>query len=557
MMQYKSKKEYMIIIDLIAVVLSYLLSVGIRYILLLDKLGSVLNEGLYTRFLIGSVLLYLLLSLIRRYTPLEKFSAREIVVITIEQQMIFIAGVILLFYFIPQAFAISRAVVGLFFIFNTNLISLFRIVYRQYCVRTVRKRAESDKSGEKYTGIQHVYVIGAKSIGLYGGYETFLMNLLQEHGTNSNLKYHVACKANGQGCMEVHKVPGAVKVNDVEFNYWNAHCFLIHVPEWAGPAQAIFYDLRALKWACGHIEKNHIEHAAVYILAARVGPFEKRYAERIRRAGGRLFQNPDGHEDWRRKWPKPIRWYWKVSEKYAVKYADIVVCDSKKIEEYIKEEYYTYNPQTVFIPYGSELTPSSLTNDDPKYKSWLQGHNLIDGQYVISVGRFVQENNYDIMIREFIKSEVDLDFALITTENEKYASELQQKFNYKADSRIKFVGTVYDAELLAKIRENAVAYIHGHEVGGTNPSLLESMGKTKINLLYDVGFNREVAEDAALYWTKEEGDLSRLLDNLGSVDAETFGQKSKSRMRDSYSWESVANAYEDIFRKQVVNSENR
>ena len=69
--------------------------------------------------------------------------------------------------------------------------------------------------------------------------------------------------------------------------------------------------------------------------------------------------------------------------------------------------------------------------------------------------------------------------------------------------RIKFVGTVYDQELLKKIRENAYAYFHGHTVGGTNPSLIEALGSTDLNLLVNVGFNKEVAEDSALYWSRE------------------------------------------------------
>ena len=81
------------------------------------------------------------------------------------------------------------------------------------------------------------------------------------------------------------------------------------------------------------------------------------------------------------------------------------------------------------------------------------------------MGRFVPENNYETMIREFMASHTDKSFAIITTENSKYAEELQQKLQYKRDKRIKFVGTVYDAELLGKIRENAYGYLHGHEVG--------------------------------------------------------------------------------------------
>ena len=99
------------------------------------------------------------------------------------------------------------------------------------------------------------------------------------------------------------------------------------------------------------------------------------------------------------------------------------------------------------------------------------------------------------MIREFMKSKSSKRILLlITNVNEKFLSELEEKLHFKSDKRIKFVGTVYDQELLKKIRENAYAYFHGHTVGGTNPSLIEALGSTDLNLLVDVGFNKEVAE---------------------------------------------------------------
>lgn len=214
---------------------------------------------------------------------------------------------------------------------------------------------------------KHVFCIGAKSVGLYGGFESFILNLLQQHKDNKNIKYHVACKANGEGYMDLSKLDNYTSINENEFTYCNAHCFLVKVPEKLGSAQAIFYDIRALKWCCEHIEKNHIEEPIVYILASRIGPFEKKYVDRIHAAGGKVYQNPDGHEDWRAKWSPMVRKYWKLSESFAVKYADLVVCDSKSIESYIKEEYSQYKPQTTFIAYGAHIRSSVLTNDDAKY----------------------------------------------------------------------------------------------------------------------------------------------------------------------------------------------
>lgn len=103
--------------------------------------------------------------------------------------------------------------------------------------------------------VQHVCLVGAKSLGAYGGYETFVYKLTEYHQNKENIKYHVACKANGDGCMDENKFEGVTKINDHEFELHNAHCFKIDVPQ-IGPAQAIYYDVAALKACCEHIKKN-------------------------------------------------------------------------------------------------------------------------------------------------------------------------------------------------------------------------------------------------------------------------------------------------------------
>ena len=158
------------------------------------------------------------------------------------------------------------------------------------------------------------------------------------------------------------------------------------------------------------------------------------------------------------------------------------------------------------------------------------------------------------MIREFMKSKSKKDFAIITNVNDKFLSELENKLHFKKDPRIKFVGTVYNQELLIKIRENAYGYFHGHEVGGTNPSLLEALGSTDINLLLNVRFNCEVAEDSAVYWEKEDGNLAGLIERVDELDAakvQTMAQKAKTRIRDAYSWEYIAKRYEEVFLEGV------
>ena len=384
------------------------------------------------------------------------------------------------------------------------------------------------------SSVQHVFIVGSKGIpGNYGGYETFVDRLTEYHQNNPNLKYHVACKAKDTKTFEYH----------------NADCFDVKVPS-IGPAQAIYYDVAALNQCVRYIKRHNIQHPIVYILACRIGPFAAHFQRVIHKLGGKLYINPDGHEWMRAKWGAPVRKYWKISEQLMTKHCDLLICDSKNIEKYIHDEYGKYNPKTTFIAYGAETRKSKLADDDPKLIAWYKEKGLSPKSYYLVVGRFVPENNYETMIREFMKSHSKRDFALITNVSDKFLEELKEKTHFDQDPRIKFVGTVYDKELLMKIRENAYGYFHGHEVGGTNPSLLEALGSTDLNLLLDVGFNREVAEDSALYWTKQSGNLASLIDWADGMNADEIselGKKASLRIVEAYSWQHIADEYEGCF----------
>lgn len=382
--------------------------------------------------------------------------------------------------------------------------------------------------------MQHIFIVGSKGIpGAYGGYETFVDKLTEYHQDQEGLKYHVACKDTQTWEEEYHK----------------ARCFHIKVPN-IGPAQAVYYDVAALSACCKYIKTQGIKKPIVYILACRIGPFMTYFTKQIHAVGGVVYVNPDGHEWLRAKWPKPIRAYWKISEKLMVKHADLMVCDSKNIEEYIRKEYAAYAPATMYISYGAETRKSKLEDDDEKLLSWYEEKGLAPKNYYLVVGRFVPENNYEIMIREFMASKTEKDFAIITTADNVFLEQLERKLHFREDPRIKFVGTVYDAELLMKIREKAYGYFHGHEVGGTNPSLLEALTCTELNLLLDVGFNREVAEDAAVYWTKEPGNLAALIekaDVMNEKEIGVMGTRAKKRISQAYSWAFIAQEYQQLF----------
>ena len=382
--------------------------------------------------------------------------------------------------------------------------------------------------------MRHVFIIGSKGIpAKYGGFETFVEKLTEQQ-KSKEIKYHVSCLAQDSKVFEHNR----------------ARCFNINVPN-IGAAKAVYYDIFALRECIRYIKENKIENPIVYILACRIGPFVGRYKKQLKKLGGTLFVNPDGHEWKRGKWNVAIRKYWKISEKLMVKHADLLVCDSKNIEKYIQEDYKKYNPKTTFIAYGADMEKSKLSDNDSKLINWYKEKGIKDKEYYLVVGRFVPENNYETMITEFMKSNTTKDFVLITNvEQNKFYEQLRQKTGFDKDSRIKFVGTVYDQELLKKIRENAYGYLHGHEVGGTNPSLLEALASTDLNLLLDVGFNREVGEDGAVYFNKDNMSLANLINKLDNVNEQFIknkGIQARNRIIKYYTWTHIVKKYEDLF----------
>ena len=382
--------------------------------------------------------------------------------------------------------------------------------------------------------MKNVFIIGSKGIpAKYGGFETFV-DKLTEKKVSDEIKYHVACMSHD---------------TSDEFEYNNARCFNVKIKD-IGSAKAITYDIQALRMCKKYIEENNLKDCIIYILACRIGPFLLFYKKQLEKLGIKVFVNPDGHEWKRSKWNYFIRQYWKISERLMIKKADLVVCDSIGIESYIKEDYKEYNPKTTFIAYGADVEENREV-DIEKLNGWYDKFNLKSNEYYLIVGRFVPENNYELMIREFMASSSKKDLVIITNvEQNKFYESLQVTTNFKDDKRIKFVGTVYDQELLTSIRENAYGYLHGHEVGGTNPSLLEALATTKLNLLLNVVFNAEVGKEGALYFNKDKGNLAEVIDKadkLTEKEINELGEKAKNRIVNEYSWKSIVNKYEDLF----------
>lgn len=380
--------------------------------------------------------------------------------------------------------------------------------------------------------MQHVFIIGSRGLpAQYGGFETFVDQLVS-HQVSPAIQYHVACLSNDQAYHH--------------FDYKGVDCFTIKAPK-LGPARVIAYDMMAINYVLKFIKKQGIEQPIFYVLGNTIGAFVAPFARKIHKMGGQFYINPDGLEWKRAKWAKPIQTYLKYSEKIMTRHADLVISDNPGIESYIKEAYPW--SKTTYIAYGTDLSPTSLTSQDKKVRELYQEWQTQEKSYYLILGRFVPENNYETAIREFMASSTKRDLIIICNhEGNPYFEELRARTGFDQDPRVKFVGTVYDQDLLKYIRKEAFAYIHGHEVGGTNPGLLEALAQTDLNLVLEVSFNQTVAKDTAQYWTKETGNLAHLIDQVDSLeDASQWGQLAKSNMKQNFTWKKIVGEYEELF----------
>ena len=380
--------------------------------------------------------------------------------------------------------------------------------------------------------MQHVFIIGSRGLpAKYGGFETFVEKLV-ENRISPQIQYHVACLSDDEAYHH--------------FDYKGVDCFTIKAPK-LGPARVIAYDMMAINYALTLVKQQQIERPIFYILGNTIGAFIAPFARKIHHAGGLFYINPDGLEWKRAKWSKPVQNYLKYSEKVMTKHADLVISDNQGIESYIQKAYPW--AKTTFIAYGTDLRLSSLTSQDEKVRHFFDTWASKEKNYYLIVGRFVPENNYEIIIHEFMKSQTQRDLLIVCNhQGNAYFEELRQKTNFDRDERIKFVGTVYDQDLLKYIRNQAFAYIHGHEVGGTNPGLLEALAQTDLNLVLGVDFNRQVAKETALYWDKK---VDNLVDVIHQVDKQSdfsdLGQAAKENMEEHYTWEKIVGEYEELF----------
>jgi rhamnosyltransferase len=383
----------------------------------------------------------------------------------------------------------------------------------------------------------HVFIIGAKGIpARYGGFETFVERLA-EYRRNPALQYHVT----------------GLSDTEADFDFQGTHCHNLAIPVWipAGP-RAVLYNLLALRYACRVIRDQSLRDGFIYQLSSRLGPFVHLFRLFYRSCGFQLLVNPDGLEWKRRKWSLPVRLFWRWCEKSMVQAADGVVCDSRVIQSHIRRTYPDRTHPTTFIAYGAEFPrPGTAQTAGP----WLREKGLQKGCYYLVVGRFEPENNFDLMVREYLKARTTFPLVFICNlQNNYYFRRLSKIPGFSGNKNIRWMGPVYDQALLSGIRRSAFAYLHGHEVGGTNPSLLEAMAATPLILALDVEFNRETLADTGLFFDKNQGSLAALLEKAEKLPIWAYGdfaRRSLARVHKEYSWGKISVRYEKLFMEKA------
>lgn len=384
--------------------------------------------------------------------------------------------------------------------------------------------------------MKNIIIIGSRGYKYnYGGWETFVTNLISNYN-DLEVKFYVP--------ELTHKKSDNKKIIKKD----NVSCMQVYSPK-LGFVTMFIYAIYALILMKKYIKKERLENPIIYVLGCRVGPFYPFLIHPLKKYGAKIYLNPDGLEWMRDKWAWWIKECFKISEYFMVKYSDEIICDSKAIKAYVDNRYKKFHKKTYFIPYGAYLNEKMLKTSivNKMYKKY----QISENNYYLIVGRFVPENNYELILREFMSTNVKKDLVIIcNVEQNKFYKYLQEKTKFDTDKRIKFIGPVYDKETLLYFRKNAYAYIHGHSAGGTNPSLLEALSTTKINILFNAIYNVEVGLMSSLYFSKQKGDLKKQIEKVEKFDEKTikkYEKLAKERIKKEYTWKLVVDSYKKIW----------
>lgn len=294
-----------------------------------------------------------------------------------------------------------------------------------------------------------------------------------------------------------------------------------------------------------------LSHEFTSIVHSLMKPFDLYYFLGTRGAPWYLLTKPtsrvavvhtDGLEWQRRKWGTAGRAYLRWAEWLAASVsADELVTDAQAMRAYYLDRYGRDSKQ---IPYGAPLLAD--VDAEALRRDW----GLEPGGYDLVVCRLEPENNVDLIVREHLLSATAS--PLVIVGDAPYEGAYHRALHeLAAHDRVRFLGAVHDG--VDTLYAGCRAYLHGHEVGGLNPSLLRAMGAGRACLALDTPFNREALGEGALaqLWSRDPGSLG---ERLAALDADpdlviAQGQGNRVRAEQAFSWEQVADTHDRFFRE--------
>jgi len=253
--------------------------------------------------------------------------------------------------------------------------------------------------------------------------------------------------------------------------------------------------------------------------------------------------NVDGLEWLRPKWKGLGSKYFYFASWLGTKFYDVIINDSFTMEEIYKRE---FGVESIVIAYGANIRYSK--NPD-LIKKW----GLFPDDFYLVVGRLIPDNNADIIIREFINSSSNKKLVIVgdVPYKDKFANQLKSV----KDPRLIFTGYVTNQDELAELYHNCFAYIHGHEFGGTNPTMLKALAYGCAVIALDTLFTREMCDNDkhAIYFTKKLGHLKSIIEEIEKDHSVINSLKAGSRNRivENYTWEKITNQYINLFQKLI------
>lgn len=277
------------------------------------------------------------------------------------------------------------------------------------------------------------------------------------------------------------------------------------------------------------------EHAnIVLVLGYNTAIFSVFY--RIR--GVPSVMNMDGIEWKRAKW----RWWQKLwlfaNERIAGLVSSRLIADHPGIRNHLARGFFGRRDIEV-IPYGADLIDSADA-------SYIKPYGLMPHEYCIIIARPEPENQVLEIVKAFSLRQRNKKLVVLGKFDSE-ANSYHAEVTASASEEVLFLGAIYDKVTVSSLRFHATLYLHGHTVGGTNPSLVEALGAGSAIVAHDNEFNRWVAKDGAIYF-KSQCECSLIFDYL--LDDENklseLRRNSMINFLDNFQWETILGRYRNL-----------